>query len=761
MKKVLFTFILLATFIGKSQKVGVVFSGGGASGFAHIGVLKALEENNIPVDYITGTSAGALVGAMYASGYSPWEIEALVTTERFYLLSKGELDLNERYYFSEEDENAELISYRFSKDSIFRKSLPTNLLNPTALDLEILSYLAFNPIESRESFDSLFIPFRCIASDIVNKESVIFRKGDLNKAVRASMTYPFFISPIEIDGVLMFDGGLYNNFPAKEMYSEFDPDYIIGSNVSYNEDAPKDDDLMSQIVNMFAAQSDYSLPCQSGIMIEPDLGDISTFDFDKIQEAIDIGYKAAIAKIDSIKLFVSRRIEKKELIQRRQEYNQHKIGCNITDVKIDGVTNEQTEYIEQKFLPSKKTPSFNLEKTRFRYLDLYQNDHVSSIFPYLSDVTDTSQTLNLLVKREKPLRVGFGGHYSSRPVNMGFLTLSYSDFKRSPITFYGNTYFGKFYGSVKAGLKFHLPTRVNSYIEPEFVMNRWDYFRSFATFFEDVKPSYLVQNELYWSINAHFRVRKIGKLTIDFTNGNNRDDYYQIENFEPSDTADVTTFRYYSEGIQLRFSDLNRKQFASAGGQFTFITRYIHGTEHTIPGSTSEVKNEVRTFRDWVYFKASYRKFFWNKGIYRLGGHIEGLYSFQPYFQNYTASILSSHVFEPIPDAKTGFYYDFRANKYLAAGLINVFTFMDEKLDIRLEAYFFKPIVRIREQDGLAVDGELFQGQFGIGSLSVIYHSVIGPIRGTLNYLDGKSPLERLSFQVSYGYVLFNNRGLR
>ena len=754
-------FAFCMTWTTYAQKVGLVFSGGGASGFAHVGVLKALEENDIPIDYITGTSAGALVGAMYASGYSPWEIEAIVTSEQFYLISQGLLGPEDRYYFSEVEESPELISYHFTKDSIFSKSLPTNLLNPTVLDLELLTYLGFNPVASKETFDSLFVPFRCVASNIADKSSVVFKDGELNKAVRASMTYPFFISPIEVEGELLFDGGLYNNFPATELYEDFSPDFIIGSNVSFNEAAPTDDNLISQIVNMFSSKSLYELPCEQGIMIEPNLGNISTFDFADIQKAIQIGYETTLENMDSIKAFVTRRQSKKELLTRRQTYNRKKISCRITNVNITGVTPDQESYLEQKFLPSKKSPTLTKDKLHFRYLDLYQNDHVVSIFPSLTNVTDTSQELNLAIKREKPLRLAFGGHYSSRPVNMGYLSASYSDFKRSPITFYANTFFGKFYGSVKAGLNFHLPTRANSYVEPVFVMNRWDYFRSFATFFEDVKPSYLVQNEIYWGLKAHFRVKQTGKLTVDFVNGTNEDDYYQTEDFTALDTTDFTSFHYYSPGVSLKFSNLNRKQFANEGMEANFESRFIHGVEHTLPGSTALLRDETKTFRTWVYFKANYTNYFIKRKHYSLGISAEGLYSFQPYFQNYTASILNSHVYEPIPDAKTGFYYDFRANKYLAGGLINVFSFFDNKLDVRLEAYYFKPIRRILNDNGIAVDGELFQGQFGIGSLSVIYHSVIGPIRGTMNYLDGKSPLERLSFQLSYGWVIFNKRGLR
>ena len=742
-----------------SQKVGVVFSGGGATGFAHIGVLKALEENNIPIDFITGTSAGALIGALYAAGHSPWQIEELVLNERFQLMSYGQIEDDYRYTIHKQDRDAELMSLRLAKDSVFQKSLPTNILNPTFLDLEILNYLGSNLSIGNGSFDSLFVPFRCVASNIATKESVLFDCGNLNQAVRASMTYPFFISPIEVNGTLLFDGGLYNNFPAAEMYNEFNPDFIIGSNVSYNEAPPAADDLMSQIKNMFSSHSDYSLPCDAGIMIRPDLGDIGTFDFDKIKEAIEIGYQATLVKIDSIKIQISQRISMEELTKKREWFNSKKTLINISSIKIDGVDENENRYFSRKLINSKKGEIIQYEQLKKRYLRLYQSEHVLSMFPTLFPLSDSTQELHIDFRNEKPFKAAFGGHYSSKPVNTGFLSLAYSDFKVTPITVYANTYFGKFYGSVKTGVKFYLPTKTTSYLEPVFVMNRWDYFKSFATFFEDSKPSYLVLNERYWSVRYVLPASSKSKFICSFSNGSNENAYYQTDNFTQIDTADITNFLFYSPGINFILDKFNRKQFESSGSRFEFSSRFIHGIETTVPGSTSSSTQSTKSFRNWFYAKLNYKTYLMQKGLYRLGMLFEATYSNQPFFENYTASILSSHAFQPIPDASTGFYNDFRANKYLGGGLINVFTLKD-KVDLRIEAYIFQPIYRILSDNGKAYEGDLFADRFGILSASLIYHSVVGPIRATVNYFDSQSQLNSLSFQLSLGYVIFNDRGL-
>jgi NTE family protein len=759
-KSALILSLLLISNFSFGQKVGVVLSGGGAIGFAHIGVLKALEEYEVPIDYITGTSAGALIGGLYVSGYSPQEMEAMVLSESFEVISHGDIQDEFKYYIEEPDQDASLFSLRLSKDSIFQKALATNVLNPTFLDLKMMGILGTNSPEAHANYDSLYIPYRCVASDIVTKKSIMFDSGNLNQSVRASMTYPFFISPIEIDGVLMFDGGLYNNFPAENMYNEFDPDYIIGSNVSYNEPPPVEDDLMSQVRNMFSSHSNYSLPCESGIIITPELSTMGTFEFDKIQEAIDEGYNSTVAKMDSILLNVELRVSKEERAKSRAKY---RAGCQdiaISKVHSHGIKKDQARYIESKLLKTKKNEVLTYKQLKKRYLKLYQSEHIRSIFPTLTYLNDSTQQLNLDIKKEKPLKVAFGGHYSSRPVNTGFLSVSYSDFQLTPYTAYANAYFGKFYGSVKTGLKFFLPTRSISYIEPMFVMNRWDYFRSFATFFEDVQPSFIIQNEMFTGMSYNLATSNKSKLSVDFSFGRNTDQYYQINDFTNKDTADITQFLFYSPGIEFSINSLNRKQWASSGYKFEAKARFVHGIEEATPGSTAMGDLPSKTFRNWAYLKVHYTNYFMKKGVYRLGILAEGTYSIQPYFQNYKSSLLSAQAFHPTPDSYLAFYDDFRSNKYLGGGLMNVFSIKDY-VDIRLEAYIFQPIVRILEENGDAVDGAFFEDRFGMASASVIYHSPIGPLRATVNYTDSESLIRPLTFQLSFGYVLFNRNGIR
>lgn len=230
MKRFILIILCIIPFVTNAQKVAVVLSGGGAKGFSHIGVLKALEENNIPIDYIAGTSIGAIVGGLYACGYSPVEIERMMTAPEFRKWASGEIEGRYKYYYKRREPNASWISLPFEyKKKRFKAKLSFNLIPTHVMDITFMEILAAPSAAANYNFDSLFIPFRCVASDIESSKAVVFKDGQLSDAIRASMTVPFYFSPIRIDNKLLFDGGMYNNFPVDVAYRDFEPDLIIGS----------------------------------------------------------------------------------------------------------------------------------------------------------------------------------------------------------------------------------------------------------------------------------------------------------------------------------------------------------------------------------------------------------------------------------------------------------------------------------------------------------------------------------------------------
>jgi NTE family protein len=741
-----------------AQGVGLVLSGGGASGFAHIGVLKALEENEIPINYITGTSAGALVGAMYASGYSPTEIKEYVTSARFQLMAAGKVEKKHDFLLRKDDPNASGVYFRFRLDSLFRNSIPTNFIKPELLDFEMLRIFGITGASMNQNFDSLFIPFRCVASDIVAKKSVAFKNGKLNEAVRASMTFPFYINPIRINGVLYFDGGLYNNFPADQMYHEFPVEFIIGSNVSFNAPAPKEGDIISQVTNMLVSHTDFTIPCDEGIIISPKL-DLNTFEFKSVSEAIEAGYKATLQLIDSIKHAVPERVSVESLTQQRAAFRKRVIPFVISEVNTVNQKEKDESYIRKSILKNSRKETIDLDRFKRRYFRTYASPQIEYLFPTVRLKQDSTFAVDIKVREAKPFRVDFGGLLSTRAVNTGFVQLSYERLDRVASMYQVGGYFGKFYNSGKANINLFFPSYYPITSSFYGVINHWDYFKSFSTFFAKEKPSFLVQNEYYIGAEVKFPILNNSKFAIDYRRFETQDKYFQTDYFTNIDTSDFTRLSGNTVSFELEHNSLNRKQFASSGLLLKAQIRMSDAFERSISGSTSLFKYDYTKYHQWFNFRGEAQGFPLSTKYFSFGLHFLASITNLALLKNYTATLLNMNAFAPLPDMQTYFLKEHRSPQYVGAG-VNVIFSLRKNIDFRFDGYWYQPFISItRFDDGTFGYSKPFKGESLVLSGSAIYHSPIGPIRGTLNYFpQQKNPIQ---LQLSYGFVLFNERAFR
>ncbi len=740
------------------QRIGLVLSGGGAAGIAHIGVLKALEERGIPIDYITGTSAGALVGSLYACGFSPEEIEAYVLSEEFQLMTSGKLNSEKQFLFRKEEINASVLSFSFSRDSILKKSIPLNLITPALLDYEMLRIMGVTSASMKNNFDQLFVPFRCVASDIVNKKSVVFSKGNLNEAVRASMTYPLYVNPIKIDNVILFDGGLYNNFPVDVIYGDFQPDFIIGSKVADNPKAISERDFIGLVNQMMTTPTNFQLPCNEGIIIEPKT-DVGTFEFALVKQAIEDGYLAAQKQLDSLEGFISRRISKEELSNKRLIFRKKLLDLDVSSISNNYNRKRDITYARKSMIRSRKNEVLSTEKVEKRYFRLYATPQIEYILPTLQRKEDSTFNLDLKITKAKDFKVDVGGHFSSRAVNTGYLGITFRSLGKFASSVHAESYFGKFYGSAKADINIEIPSVYPISISSYFTLNRWDYFRSFATFFEDVKPSFLIQNEVYGGIKLKMPLGNNSKLTWDARYFGLEDDYYQTQSFTSKDTSDYTIFSGFTFSGEFLQNSLNRKQFASSGNYFLLKARYVNGLENTYPGTTSILKDTISKNHNWLSLQAELQSFIFNNKMFHLGIHAKGVYNTQSLFSNYTASLLSLPSFNLLPDAETYFLPEYRSPQFIGIGLNLVFS-LNKNIDIRGDGYIYQPILQLQQNSNgtMGFDKAIESISF-LCSSSLIYHSPIGPIRATFNYFPKQ--VNPYAFQLSYGYVLFNERAIR
>lgn len=739
---------------------------------AHVGVLKALEENGIPIDYITGTSVGALVGGLYAAGASPAEIEFLLTSEKFTSLVMGNIEDKYVYFFRKPSPSASWVTLKFSTSgNPLATSIPTSFINPAALDLELMNMLDPASAACGYNFDSLFVPFRCVASDIVDKKTVIFKDGNLNIAVRASMTYPGYLKPLKWNEKLLYDGGLYNNFPTDIMREEFNPDIIIGSNVSTNEEMPTEDDFLSQLRNMVISKTNYELIGDSNILIQPKV-DYGTFNFNHLREGIDSGYVATLRQMPKIKQKVHRRIHAKVVVEKRDAFNDAKTPLRFKSFEYIGLQKTENRYVNRIIKP-KKNEILTFEDLKKGYYRVYENEKIERLFPYSTfDPADSTYKLSLHVKKEKNLHLEFGGNVSSRPINTAYIGLSYHTISNTGMSFNTNAYFGKLYLSVLAKSRIDLPVRFPIYIEPLITINRWNYFDSRATFFEDNNSLFLIQNEQFANLNTSFALSNKTKITMTSGLLSLKDDYYQSSVFGQDDITDKTIFQGSTLAAFFEQNSLNDKLYPNEGLAINLSFRYTSGRETYTPGTTSSEQLILRNQHDWIDAKFTYDHYYKSRGTIRLGLYAEAVYSDQDLFSNYTSSSLRSPAFQPTPESKTLFLESFRAYQYAAIGqkfIVNVVN----NVDLRLEGYVFQPyrfVINRSDENLPHTDRRSWERRYTIASANAVYRSPLGPVSFALNYYFNVPEISSdnlgeqrvpITFLFHFGYIIFNDRALK
>jgi len=278
-------------------KIGLALSGGGARGGAHVGVLKALEELDIGVDYIAGTSMGAIIGGLYASGYGAEEIEQILIQTDWKKAMTDQPARKDRTMRKKELEYEFLIPYRvgFNKGKF---QMPLGAIEGQHLDQ--LFHKMLLPVVGINQFDQLPIPFRAVATDLVTGEAVILSGGSLPDALRASMSVPGIFAPVRIDGRLLVDGGMSNNLPVN-VVREMGADIVIAVDIS----SPllKEEQLTSiisvteQLTNFLTRRTTEAQIKSLGpedVLIVPELGDFSSADFEEAEEIVHLGYEAAV-----------------------------------------------------------------------------------------------------------------------------------------------------------------------------------------------------------------------------------------------------------------------------------------------------------------------------------------------------------------------------------------------------------------------------------------------------------------------------------
>jgi NTE family protein len=757
-----FTLVILIMFFAhefsNAQKVGLVLSGGGARGMAHIGVIKFLEENNIPIDYIAGTSAGAIVGCLYAQGYSALQMDSIVHTEEFYNWATGTIDQDYAYYFRKKEDNASWISLKFSLDSVISTSLPTNIVSSVPYDYSLLENLAAPIAKAKYDFDSLFIPFRCLAADIVNKKTVVFRKGDLAQAVRASSAYPFYFKPVVHENKILYDGGMYNNFPADIMLADFQPDIIIGSNAAGTNTPTTEGNIISQIRAMMTTPTNFSVLCENGVLIESNTNRFGLFDFSRITEIIAEGYTSAKEQYQRMCVNIQRRFMLDSLNEKRRQYRNSLPEVFVDKVTIQGVNSRQAEYVKQIIKPG--VQPIPLKRLKASYFALVSDPNVKGIYPILvyNDTTGYFD-LDLKIERERNFITQFGGNICSRPVSEAFVGLQYNVWDRKAYSFNGNFYFGKLYTSGQIRVRMDSPARFPYFLEADATFNQYDYFNSSnAAFFSEERPSYILKSDYNFGLNFGMPARNKGKFITSAYYVRSNDEYYQTQDFSPIDTADQSIIEGPTGSFTFERSTLNRKEYANQGTFLYGRILYANMLEHTLPGSTSSDRNEQHHYYDWWLINLKYENYFKRRERIKFGLYAEIATTDMPFFSNYISTSLNSPGFTPIQEMKTLFLPNFHAHTFGGLGSKNNIMIRNN-VELILEGYVFQPYKElIQTYDSKTEYGDSFGKRYFVASMGPVFHSPLGPIGFFVNYIDGRT--NEFSFLFHIGYFIFNKNAL-
>ncbi|MCF6280518.1 MAG: patatin-like phospholipase family protein [Flavobacteriaceae bacterium] len=328
--------------IKKDLKVGLVLSGGGAKGFAHVGVLKVLEETGVRVDYIGGTSMGAIVGAMYASGYNAKEIDSLIRTFDFDKIMQDQIPRKSKPFYEKQNGEKYAITLPVERGKVgLPKALSKgqNVLNLTS---ELLQH-----VDTIRDFNKLPIPFFCIATNLETGKQELLNSGFLPRAVQASGAFPTLLEPIEIDGKLLADGGIVNNFPIDEVL-EMGADIIIGIDLKNDFDTKDELNSALKILNQiigFQMYKDYGDKIKkTDVYLHPNIDQYEVTSFDKLEEIVKVGEDAARLKFDELVKIAAQQIGKREPILRKENPQEIK----IKSIEIKGNKDYTRTYIKEK-----------------------------------------------------------------------------------------------------------------------------------------------------------------------------------------------------------------------------------------------------------------------------------------------------------------------------------------------------------------------------------------------------------------------------
>jgi NTE family protein len=733
-------------------KVGLVMSGGGAKGLFHIGVLKALEENNIPVDYVAGTSMGAIVAGMYSMGYTPDEMVAYFSSQSFDDLLNGVIPTKYRFFSQELSETPEMLYINFDiKRKELKPILPTNLIAPYRMDLEFTQITSGATAVCRNNFDSLMVPFRCVASDITQHKPYVMRNGNLGTAIRASMSYPFVFKPILIDSTLLFDGGVYNNFPWDVMVNDFNPDVIIGSICTLNPDPPNELDVISQISNMLISETDYDIPDSIGILIEKRFPEVKVLDFWRIHELVDSGYNITLKKIDEIRKKIPVQRTVGELNAMRKQFKSKFPDLIYEGAKVTGGNERQNTAI-QRLITKNTNNTYNHDQLEKGFYSIIAFNLVNSFYP-VAEYNPEKQVYvpNFRINPSPMFKISLGGNISSSSGNTIYTGIEALHWRKNLTRLKLGLTFGKQYSSFRLGARQDYPLTFPLFTEAYLTISNYDFYRgSQDIFYDNIRPIFLQEYDRFFTANIGRGLTKNSKIKVGFSSGFQNTHYHKNIYFKSTDTLNKSNFPYFSVHMLIDKNTYNYKQYPTNGHYLKVSLDGIWGKE-SFKDAASLIT--LKQSHSWAFLNITNDYYFNINKFFSFGIYTELTASNKYTFLDYYSTINMLPVFQPTPHSKTFLLDSYRANMYVALGIKPIIKF-GKSISLQSDAYVFQPYKRLL----MDMTYEKLPKPLYMGSVAAVWHSPLGPLSVSLNYYEKNH--SNLYFLVNFGYIIFNRKGI-
>ena len=759
-KLLIFILSLLSVALVRAEGVGLVLSGGGAKGLYHIGVLQALEENNVAIDYVAGTSMGSIIAGLYAAGYTPEQMRELAESGAVQQWVSGRIDKKHNRYYREEDTPPSLFTLRFNvgKDSLsYNKQLapngsseptvelPTDFISSAQIDLALNEIFRPATIGAQENFDNLFVPFFCVAADMNARKEVVFRSGDMGEAIRASMSIPFVFKPLRKDDMLLYDGGVFNNFPWRYMHKFYHPSHIIGVKcTSGNKDVTEDSNVIDQALMFIMSHTDYSLPEKGNIFIDREV-DAGMLEFEKATEIIRQGYEDTMARMDEILQTIPERRERKVVEARRAEFLAKLPPMNLTRPKFEGLTRDQEHYVRAVMLARKRDKDTLKTFSEFRtgIFDLLAQRDFTMEYPRFEyDSVNRVYQPHLTLRQYPSLRATIGGTLSSTAYNQVRLGLRYEHISRVGVDAGINLYLGPVYNAGKIGGRVFISPSRPVFFDVNYIFSaRNTIYGNFGNLSRVDNTIRKRHREQFATVSAGTATTTRSLLQATFNAGQN---YYL---FEGEDNP--TRFSFLSTRLQFRRSTLDNPVSPVSGTRLDVSGIYVNGHDKWIDEFDYGLIRHFSERREWLGAKISWQHYipFTASRWFSFGYSVEGVYTNHPQFEDLMATFVSLPQYAPITHSQMMYMPDYHSTRYVAAGLMPTFRLWNH-LYLRTSFYAMYRRAEMGINDNMQY----------IADLSVIYRTLIGPVSLSVTKYGLKNG-NNLYMSINFGYPLFAPKG--